>query len=131
MCGEHTTLKVKAISYKGSSPHVRGALPFAVGADVDVGIIPACAGSTRSLTFQSMSSRDHPRMCGEHAQGFDTGCLTLGSSPHVRGALLAWRLDAVARGIIPACAGSTAGPIGRWSRRWDHPRMCGEHWSDY
>ena len=32
-------------------------------------------------------------------------------------------------GIIPACAGSTYGCKHQLGPRRDHPRMCGEHWS--
>ena len=35
-----------------------------------------------------------------------------------------------ADGIIPAYAGSTTERLQRWSRRWDHPRVCGEHRSN-
>ena len=31
-----------------------------------LGIIPACAGSTASLTFAKLLKEDHPRMRGEH-----------------------------------------------------------------
>ncbi len=33
---------------------------------VDVGIIPACAGSTVPVVPQVTSRRDHPRLRGEH-----------------------------------------------------------------
>ena len=51
----------------------------------------------------------------------------LGSSPHVRGALLVVEPLRVRGGIIPACAGSTRDCDGTPYIRWDHPRMCGEH----
>ena len=117
-------------SKAGSSPHARGALvptTWHVGSirdhprmrgehrlrrivrERDLGIIPACAGSTQpdcmpSLLLEGSSPHargapdrgrsrragreDHPRMRGEHYQPIDAG------------ALLA--------GIIPACAGSTS-----------------------
>ena len=46
-------------------------------------------------------------MCGEHLQNAVT--------------------KAVAKGIIPACAGNTARFPSRTSNRRDHPRVCGEH----
>ena len=53
---------------EGSSPHVRGA-PNAVEYRIgETGIIPACAGSTISVTFSRIDVRDHPRMCGEHRE---------------------------------------------------------------
>ena len=52
-----------------------------------LGIIPACAGSTVEFKV----SEDDME----------------GSSPHVRGALVAATVERQAEGIIPACAGST------------------------
>ena len=66
-------------------------------------------------------------MCGEHAIGFDVGRVAEGSSPHVRGALGPQTGTEGDAGIIPACAGSTLPLSSPAVRRWDHPRMCGEH----
>ena len=66
-------------------------------------------------------------MCGEHITPNPFANAVLGSSPHVRGALIQGIVLHCPLGIIPACAGST------WSMAigtaWDgdHPRMCGEH----
>ena len=127
MCGEHTVECPYSTAYRGSSPHVRGALALVlVGAKL-VGIIPACAGSTRRSNGGGPPVRDHPRMCGEHPFSLTKQVLGPGSSPHVRGALPEGVPHGLEHGIIPACAGST----GRYrrSRRGprDHPRMCGEH----
>ena len=66
-------------------------------------------------------------MCGEHQGNVLPGVGVQGSSPHVRGARLF--ADSYTRygGIIPACAGSTANGSTSMLTRWDHPRMCGEH----
>mgnify|MGYP006983524729 CR=1 FL=1 len=95
----------------GSSPHVRGALGETPVGRMAPGIIPACAGSTRRRLSVSMSSRDHPRMCGEHLSGTGTGTGHEGSSPHVRGAPRIATGARMACGIIPACAGSTPEPL--------------------
>ncbi len=50
-----------------------------------------------------------------------------GSSPHVRGAPIPSSISQLTKGIIPACAGSTASLIRSGNRSRDHPRMCGEH----
>ena len=76
-----------AVSVLGSSPHVRG------------------APSTQ--TTLTTTNRDHPRMCGEHAEDSARIELQWGSSPHVRGALDLYTPDENDDGIIPACAGST------------------------
>ena len=46
-------------------------------------------------------------MCGEHTAVQRAINAGVGSSPHVRGAQIQARLDVLAPGIIPACAGST------------------------
>ena len=71
------------------------------------GIIPACAGSTWMIAVPDDRVRDHPRMCGEHLAHMVCVLSDLGSSPHVRGALLQRQWLDIRAGIIPACAGST------------------------
>ena len=130
MCGEHPLTVMWTVMASGSSPHVRGARECWHRFRCGLGIIPACAGSTRREIRLPHFRRDHPRMCGEH----DTCCCRSstdsGSSPHVRGAPLHPCFRGVAIGIIPACAGSTESTLcGEHSAR-DHPRMCGEHPED-
>ena len=149
MRGEHKRFVRSAFMYSGSYPHARGAPGVRVLEEALRGIIPACAGSTgrrkglvlmvggssphaRGAPIEHPSalvpSRDHPRMRGEHCND-------------ERGRVLA-------RGIIPACAGSTSAMLAFDSRIWgssphargartrgagrdrrprDHPRMRGEH----
>ena len=127
MCGEHDREIEGHVARPGSSPHVRGTLPGSARLLLPAGIIPACAGNTRSSRRRSATARDHPRMCGEH---FTIGAMRLafaGSSPHVRGTLYSVVGFPSLSGIIPACAGNTSWTWAtrQWSR--DHPRMCGEH----
>ena len=70
-------------------------------------------------------------MCGEHRNIIACICVSLGSSPHVRGAQKHCRHRRGVPGIIPACAGSTSTPTTRNPTQWDHPRMCGEHRSGF
>ena len=70
---------------------------------------------------------DHPRMCGEHLAGGSGDFGHTGSSPHVRGARNKLLDGFDIRGIIPACAGSTAKRLFPNFIPRDHPRMCGEH----
>ena len=66
MCGEHYAISKNRRADTGSSPHVRGARRFRTHCGMDVGIIPACAGSTSFWRRCQFGERDHPRMCGEH-----------------------------------------------------------------
>ena len=85
--GEHHAKAFEAWNVQGSSPHTRGAprcrgagpapgriIPAYAGSTHTggaprhlSGIIPAYAGSTWPMTFQTLESRDHPRIRGEHA----------------------------------------------------------------
>ena len=127
MCGEHHITSIMVQRNWGSSPHVRGARGCAAHVRTLTGIIPACAGSTFYGHVRQHRRRDHPRMCGEHGEVFNSQRIDRGSSPHVRGARSPEPSTWTRQGIIPACAGST-----QWSHcihglLGDHPRMCGEH----
>ena len=52
---------------------------------------------------------------------------TVGSSPHMRGTLLAAFLAVSRTGIIPAYAGNTTLLVCPCADGGDHPRICGEH----
>ena len=86
MCGEHSFNIHQFAGEQGSSPHVRGARSGGSSVSLLMGIIPACAGSTKGSITVKSTLRDHPRMCGEHKKikGITGGAA--GSSPHVRGA---------------------------------------------
>ena len=131
MCGEHYGDSDFVNELEGSSPHVRGARAGRARPAGPSGIIPACAGSTPRRRTGTGKEWDHPRMCGEHYGDSDFVNELEGSSPHVRGARFIKSATQDAVGIIPACAGSTV-PAGRISPSCrDHPRMCGEHQTDF
>ena len=112
----------------GSSPHTRGARPLPGSPPPLSRIIPAYAGSTAGLTAASIAVPDHPRIRGEHSRGCRTAPISLGSSPHTRGALEGLPNGADIIRIIPAYAGSTpACPSPPSQRGGDHPRIRGEH----
>ena len=127
MCGEHSEQARRPLGVEGSSPHVRGAQGRQDRPGFRRGIIPACAGSTPACLHATCAIRDHPRMCGEHKTGNENVALTVGSSPHVRGAHQIRDVFADIHGIIPACAGSTQCKSSCARVHRDHPRMCGEH----
>ena len=107
MRGEHRISPYPQPFGNGSSPHARGAHVSNAGQVGNVGIIPACAGSTAMLLHTMTASPDHPRMRGEHICACPGTSGKTGSSPHARGAPLIRGPTAASLGIIPACAGST------------------------
>ena len=91
------------------------------------GIIPAYAGNTISLRRRPCGCRDHPRVCGEHGLSGWGSMRLVGSSPRMRGTLCLRFGVHLSGGIIPAYAGNTRRCVCRYTRRGDHPRVCGEH----
>ena len=125
--GEHSYVPERFGAGVGSSPHTRGAHPFDQGADDVLRIIPAYAGSTSRLSALNVKSPDHPRIRGEHPMRNTDPHGRAGSSPHTRGARVQVRILRVARGIIPAYAGSTFQGVDGVGGHGDHPRIRGEH----
>ena len=91
------------------------------------GIIPAYAGNTFKAYPNRRATRDHPRVCGEHAAAFGTKEINPGSSPRMRGTPNYDHIPYAQHGIIPAYAGNTGLVHVRHSGNGDHPRVCGEH----
>ena len=67
MRGEHFEPSAFFRASPGSSPHARGAPSTRTKPERTHGIIPACAGSTWDGSRPSRTTRDHPRMRGEHS----------------------------------------------------------------
>ena len=86
---------------------MRGTLPANRPCRRKTGIIPAYAGNTSPWLLRRRLGRDHPRVCGEHADERHHRSSDAGSSPRMRGTPWSWWCSA----SIP----------------WDHPRVCGEH----
>ena len=127
MRGEHIEIAIGELDKQGSSPHARGTRAGAVGNDAAVGIIPACAGNTRSPPTICGRTWDHPRMRGEHWNDLNATGYSWGSSPHARGTPSIFPNIKPRIGIIPACAGNTLRTDRLKCPSRDHPRMRGEH----
>ena len=111
----------------GSSPRVRGKLHENAWFPVVVGLIPARAGKTSTITVSRAVVTAHPRACGENPDGGKYTAGQTGSSPRVRGKPGALVLDEGLRGLIPARAGKTPTSWGTKSASAAHPRACGEN----
>ena len=94
-----------------------------------VGNIPAYAGNTLPSHGCKRTSRDHPRLRGEHILVESGDVRSMGSSPLARGTRThpGRERGRPFDGIIPACAGNTHCRRRASHRRWDHPRLRGEH----
>ena len=113
--------------FAGSSPRMRGTPTYISDRITRIRFIPAHAGNTRHQPRLPSLVPVHPRACGEHhnvlAQGRGAG----GSSPRMRGTLLAQLIPNLVHRFIPAHAGNT-GTSGSCRRATPvHPRACGEH----
>ena len=67
---------------------MRGPLPVQTPARERQRIIPAYAGTTKTRRLKEPPSKDHPRLCGDHASMSAIQKDILGSSPPMRGPLV-------------------------------------------
>ena len=147
VCGELVRPSVAATDTPGSSPRVRGTRKEHWQASAWFRFIPACAGNSAPKDRQSADAAVHPRVCGELGRDLDVGPFAVGSSPRVRGTLLAVCAlapqlavhprvcgellvmvgsERFARRFIPACAGnSTADDASEKSSNGSSPRVRG------
>ena len=126
-CGEHAGISLHDQGATGSSPRMRGTPRRPHRRFAHDGIIPAHAGNTCGGLRCTMSTRDHPRACGEHFNQLYLSAQKKGSSPRMRGTPYVAHEGACCRGIIPAHAGNTFTNLRLRKGTWDHPRACGEH----
>ena len=111
----------------GSSPLTRGKR-VTINIDADqAGLIPAHAGKTQSPRAVPPPQTAHPRSRGENRQVPQRHPVRGGSSPLTRGKPRGCYRAVNARGLIPAHAGKTAGPLLAPSRPEAHPRSRGEN----
>ena len=125
--GEHAAHGPEIRGRRGSSPHTRGAPPSDPSCIPNKRIIPAYAGSTGRIWCAAATTRDHPRIRGEHSICLKFCHLTMGSSPHTRGARTPSSFAGSLCRIIPAYAGSTPVVPLPGATLADHPRIRGEH----
>ena len=100
-----------------------GRRPCVVGVP---GITPAYAGKSVINGSEWLSSRDHPRICGEKCNQRVRMVEQPGSPPHMRGKDMGLRASRIAGGITPAYAGKRNRFRFASFYKRDHPRICGE-----
>ena len=89
-------------------------------------ITPAYAGKRQMVLVVLDCSRDHPRVCGEKAESYDTLISYTGSPPRMRGKETVLLERFCETGITPAYAGKSRRGLLRRTAARDHPRVCGE-----
>ena len=67
VCGDKRTQTQRQRDRRGSPPRVRGQVTERGGAPVVFRITPACAGTSPLSHYRRITSRDHPRVCGDKA----------------------------------------------------------------
>ena len=107
MRGDHRLVGRRGGELMGTSPHARGPRNHLHQIDFCIGNIPACAGTTPSGCRLRSSSREHPRMRGDHILPSSVPRSHVGTSPHARGPQGNTIIATDSYGNIPACAGTT------------------------
>ena len=93
-------------------------------------ITPACAGKTRTKGGINHDLQDHPRVCGENSDTVQSALTPEGSPPRVRGKHNIRIVVVFCKRITPACAGKTNNINSFKLQNQDHPRVCGENFSN-
>ncbi len=105
-CGEQVSFLQVERYNDGSSPRVRGTAGIDTSGLLGLRFIPARAGNRGTGDEQPLSAAVHPRACGEQDMATAAFCRLTGSSPRVRGTVLAADPVRHAGRFIPARAGN-------------------------
>ena len=105
---------------------MRGKVHNAARAAPIRGITPAYAGKRLLRQLRHITSRDHPRVCGEKAQTSGCSLCGAGSPPRMRGKAIRGAALAASERITPAYAGKSSLGCEYCIVTQDHPRVCGE-----
>ncbi len=125
--GDHSGKQQDYGEALGSPPLAQGPLGLGCDQPVGDGITPAYAGTTPCRRTRGRSTRDHPRLRGDHALYGTHKGWRLGSPPLTRGPPIPEGGGTIPPGITPAYAGTTADEIDRCQYDQDHPRLRGDH----
>ena len=131
LCGEKLSSASQAAQKAGSPPPMRGKAYQHMLSPPFYRITPAYAGKRFSLARLKVSHWDHPRLCGEKGKKQTATLLKQGSPPPMRGKVHHYSTDNLLMRITPAYAGKRLTfTIFEFTER-DHPRLCGEKFSQY
>ena len=96
-------------------------------AKAGLGLIPARAGTTHSVSQVYKMTWAHPRSRGDHPGGIFHAFFDWGSSPLARGPPGYYGIPSLSSGLIPARAGTTAENSTAKPGSGAHPRSRGDH----
>ena len=115
-----------SIASLGSPPRARGRRIADPPAELDRGLTPACAGTSGAHRRDTGARWAHPRVRGDVVGDGEQKRLGEGSPPRARGRRRAGSWIQRARGLTPACAGTSDGSrdVSRGVRA--HPRVRGD-----
>ena len=126
-CGDHPGAAPQVRLCLGSSPRVRGPQERVGHAHPIDGLIPAGAGTTITALTEGMSTRAHPRGCGDHTPTAPAphgrGAHPRGCGDHGHGC----PMGLCDQGSSPRVRGPPGSQDQRYEKRWAHPRGCGDH----
>ena len=93
-------------------------------------ITPAYAGKSFKNSKFSRVAQDHPRLCGEKGSPSLYSRSSSGSPPPMRGKAPFRFVVVACGGITPAYAGKSIRTLRNSHHDQDHPRLCGEKFSN-
>ena len=109
---------------------MRGTVGSQPSQNIGIRITPAHAGNSGEEPPEEGAGEDHPRTCGEQQSAPADNQSAMGSPPHMRGTVSSLTFMMPPFGITPAHAGNRRRLIYDMDRTTDHPRTCGEQFSD-
>jgi hypothetical protein len=106
ICGEFSSAKWEEGTGDEWYPRVRGTRSSIADGALPERFIPARAGNAMLVLSACWTTSVHPRACGERASTIAPSWTTSGSSPRVRGTLIASSAESSSKRFIPARAGN-------------------------
>ena len=126
VCGEKEARQWPKEQVWGSPPRMRGKDSTPQVYHRQGGITPAYAGKSFTFSPSPMTTRDHPRVCGEKFYVDEVLPGDTGSPPRMRGKAAEQERQRLHSGITPAYAGKSYTQMYFATTARDHPRVCGE-----
>ena len=127
VCGELVESDARLVDASGSSPRVRGTLPWTMRGQMAPQVHPRVCGELPAFsTTDIVCLRFIPACAGNSRSSRRVRRRRNGSSPRVRGTRTLPHTTPISVRFIPACAGNSPGPCPHRVRRTVHPRVCGE-----